>query len=347
MLQPFVLLPPMILAAVLVASGIAKFRHADDLAGWRDLGVPRIFLRPWLVRFHPWGELVLALALVVLGGVFGLLAATACLGLMCAYLWLVWRAVVRARRSDEDATCACFGSKRRLSSLTIVRNAWLALLALVAVAGIWTTPLFGGAIAAVNGEEWSWILGAFAAALTTALVLWSERDDIPVDAVPEHGAQISQPAGVASDLDYVRTRTPAVLVTLADGTVANLRGLSMRKPLLLMAVSMTCGACQTVIAAVPGWRMQLPEVDIRFLLRDPPGTSALVEAAEPQSLHDPDGNVRASILEWPTPTAVLLGIDGMLAGGPVSGSDQITSFVDDIRASLDELTTSAPPVHFP
>ena len=35
-----------------------------------------------------------------------------------------------------------------------------------------------------------------------------------------------------------------------------------------------------------------------------------------------------------TPSAVLLGADGLLAGGPVGGGDEVREFVDDIIAQL-------------
>ena len=90
---------------------------------------------------HPWGELVLAVALVVLGGVLGELAALAALALMAAYLWLV----VAAWRRGRDASCACFGARRPITVVTVVRNVWLTIVALVTVATIWTNPLLGGA----------------------------------------------------------------------------------------------------------------------------------------------------------------------------------------------------------
>ena len=59
----------------MVASAVGKLRRPDDLAGWAELGVPAAFRRDWLLRLHPWGELALGLALAVLGGALGLLAA--------------------------------------------------------------------------------------------------------------------------------------------------------------------------------------------------------------------------------------------------------------------------------
>lgn len=73
---------------------------------------------------------------------------------------------------------------------------------------------------------------------------------------------------------------------------------------------------------------------MRLLLRVPPGVGTLTELTEPQSLHDEAGYVSGSISDWPTPSALLLGIDGMLAGGPETGSDAIAAFVQDIHAAL-------------
>ena len=50
-------------------------------------------------------------------------------------------------------------------------------------------------------------------------------------------------------------------------------------------------------------------------------------------LHDPQGTL-ARIFGVGTPAAVLLGGDGLLAGGPVRGRDQVVDFVGDVRAEL-------------
>ena len=52
------------------------------------------------------------------------------------------------------------------------------------------------------------------------------------------------------------------------------------------------------------------------------------------SLHDPDGYARQSLDATATPAAVLLGADGLLAGGPVVGSEQIEGFVTDVLEVL-------------
>jgi hypothetical protein len=333
---PLSIVVPLILAGVLIASGIAKLRRPDDLASWADLGVPKVFQREWLRRFHPWGELALALSLALLGGPLGMTAALVALALMGAYLWLVWRAYLR----EPDSSCACFGSRAPITRRTIARNVWLTLLAAVAVAVIGASPLFGGAVAAIGPGDVLWVLAVAAAAVTAVLVVASEAT--PTAEAAENAGPASPAtmpvAGQERDdeLEYVRLRTPAVPVTLGDGTVVSLRDLAARKPILLLAVSPTCEPCSPVIEKIGEWRALLPEVDVRFLLTHEPGRSALTETTEPQSLHDPHKYVRDSIGRWNTPTAVLLGADGMLAGGPVTGFQDISDFVADVHDSLAE-----------
>lgn len=316
---------PLILAAVLIASAIGKFRHPDDISGWAEIGVPRPLRQEWLRRLHPWGELVLGVAVAVLGSILGVIAAIIAVLLMGAYTWLVVRTVMRT----EDASCACFGARKPVTRVTVVRNVWLTIVAIVAAGTVWATPLFGGAlVGAVLG--WQWLIGLAAAAATAAVILWPESA-APSPAPTEPPLVVS---GGDDDLDYVRTRTPAVPVSTADGTVHNLRTLAAQKPIVLLAVSPTCGACEAVIAKAPEWRKLLPEVDVRMLLRTAPQQGTMMELDEPQSLHDPEGYVSGSIQDWPTPTAVLLGMDGMLAGGPVIGIDDISEFIGDVYESL-------------
>jgi hypothetical protein len=320
---------PFILAGVFVASAVAKMRTPDDLVGWAELGVPKILRRQWLLRLHPWAEIALGAALVLLGGWLGFLAALVAVALMAAYLWLV----VRAKGRSDDASCACFGSKRRITGVTIIRNVWLLILAVAVASVIWTTPLLGGALAVALAGWWMPVLGAAVAAVTAALVLWpDERPTTAAAPVVESAADTAAP--VDGELDYIRTRTPAVPVVLADGTRINLRELTRSKPILMLAVSATCGSCSVVIDKAPGWRTLLPEVDVRLMFTHPHDNGRMKELTEPQSVHDVDHLISGSIKDWQVPTAVLFGIDGMLAGGPITGVREIDDFVDDIYESL-------------
>lgn len=339
--MPHVIAPGLIVAAVLLAGGIAKLRTPDDPAGWAELGVPAALRRPWLIRLHPIAELVLALALLLFGGILGVLAAGAATAVLLVYLVMVWR----ARRRTPDASCACFGTRRPITVRTLLRNGWLVLLSGALTAGIGATPALGGVLVAAV-QDWAWVAALGAVAVTCVLLHHSAGQSDPAAAAgtPASGsASVHGPVpasgsgGSAEDgelEEYLRTRTPAVPVQLGDGSTVNLRELSMRAPILLLAVSETCGACTPVIERADAYRELLPELSVRLLLRTAPDQSSLTSDREPQTVHDPDDYVRGSIADWPTPTAVLLGADGLLAGGPVTGEQAIEEFIADVYESL-------------
>lgn len=365
---PLVIALPLVLAVVFVGSGLGKLRHPESLVGWQRLGVPAPFRHRWLLAVHPWAELALGVVLAVLGGVPGMVVAVIATLLIAGYLVLVIRAV----RSGADATCGCFGAPAPVATATVLRNAWLLLLAAAAATVIGSAPVIGGALAqaAAGRGAWWWLVALVVAATTTWIILRAERPVASGSRVT--GAVVipgtvrrtrtggAEPAGAVSGTaavdaaptepdeqleDYIRTRTPAVPVTFGDGAAANLRSLAATEPVLLLAVSATCEYCVPVLEQVPRWRELLPEVSIRLLLTEPPEQTPLTETAEPRSLHDPEGLVSASIQDWATPTAVLLGADGMLAGGPVTGPDEVQGLVAEIDNALhpDRATIDAEP----
>ena len=307
---------------MLVTSAIGKLRDpARAAAGFAALKVPDALSSPFIVRAHPWVEIVVAVLLVVAGGRLAVAAAVVALALMLAYLWLV----VRAVRSPVDVDCACFGAwgSEHVTSRTVWRNAWLtamAALAVWAVLAVDTSVL--GHIGAAGA--WWWVFGLAATALTTVLVAGTRRESV------DEAADAGDLAVEAED--YLRTRTPAVPVTLGDGSMAHLRQLSSQRPQLLVYVSEGCGSCQQVIRAVPSWRERLPELDVRVMVRQTTDVSGLTSAVEPMSVHDTEGLVWDSLGIRGVPSAVLLGADGLLAGGPVLGG--VPEFVDDIHAEL-------------
>lgn len=317
--------PALLLGGVLIASGALKLRTPADLSEFQQLGVPVGLQRMWIARVHPWGELALGLALTLLGGWLGVAAAVVAAVLMGAYLALV----VRARAVTPDASCACFGSTKKITRVTVVRNAWFTVLAIAAVSTVWALPVWGGAAAAA-APDWAWIAFAAAAVLTTTLILWPDDEIAPASAAP---AAVRAADG-EEELDYIRSITPAVPVQLADGTTLTLRELSARRPMLVLAVSPTCGSCQETIESRERWRALLPELDIRLLLTQAPEGSELIDRTEPMSLHDPERWVSQSLGYHASPSAMLFGVDGLLAGGPVSGGANIRTFVGDIYESL-------------
>lgn len=317
-------LAPAVLAVVLVASAVGKLRAPRASAeAFRDLKVPAALSRGGVVAALPWAEIALALALLLVGGPLGVVAAVAALLLFTAYLGLV----VRALGFDVPVDCACFGefAPGRITRRTVVRNAWLVAVAALAVAdSTQGSPVV--ARVADGRAPWWWLAGAVAAALTTWLVAGREA--------PAEALEAATPVGDEEEHDYVRSRTPALPVTLGDGSETDLRQLSAERAQLLLFVSEGCGPCVEVIEAAPLWRDQLHQLDVRFVITADPDRSTLTSGDDPQTLHDPQYRLRESFGFRGTPTAVLLGADGLLAGGPVTGATAVPDFVADVAAEL-------------
>jgi hypothetical protein len=176
-------------------------------------------------------------------------------------------------------------------------------------------------VVAAIGVMW-WVVALAVAGVTVLLIV--HREDAAAREAPDH-----------DEADYLRSRTPAVPVTLGDGTVTTLRRLTQSSPILLLVVNDTCQSCQGVIDSVDRYRTLLPEVEVRFLLMTAPGFSRLTSAVEPQTVHDPERYVIDSLVDdLHTPTAFLFGRDGLLAGGPETGAGRIDAFVSDIYENL-------------
>jgi hypothetical protein len=320
---------PIILAVVLVVSAVGKLRAPRaSVEAFRDLHVPAPLSGAFAVRALPWAELVLAIALVAAGGWLGVAASVGALLLFGAYLWLV----ARALGFDRPVDCACFGefAPGRVTRRTVARNATLVVLAILggvdASAGVSVVQRI------TDGRApWWWLLAAGAAALTTYLIVArAGSSESELQATREIGA------GLGDDEleDYERTPTPAVTVVLGDGTETDLRRLSERRAQLLLFVSEGCGSCTEVIASTPQWREQVPELDIRHVVAQAPEDAAVTSAVEPRSVHDADYRVRDSFGMRGTPSALLLGVDGLLAGGPVTGVEAVQDFVREIMTQL-------------
>ncbi len=325
---------PLILAAVLGVSGIAKVRDDDDAArrSWADLGVPPRVNTRFLRRAHPWAEIALALALVGAPGWSAVVAAGAAVVLCVVYLVLIARAAARS----EPVACDCFGAAARtpVTGRTVARNTLLLGLAIGSV----IQAVRGGSplevLATAPSATWAWLAAVGLAALTTYLVLphTSELPQVPEPATP--------PAPEPADDDgaeYLRTLTPMTTLVAADGTHHDLVSMSARRAHLLLFVNPGCGGCAPVFEKVPAWQDRIPEVAIRLVVRQ-----ELTDLAAshpdwmPIALHDPDGLTARALRAISTPTAVLLGTDGMLAGGPVAGSEAVEHLVLDVVAELEQ-----------
>jgi Methylamine utilisation protein MauE len=314
---------PFIVATVFVASAVGKLADPRRAAQAFDaLNVPRSLARPWIRTAHPWAELVIALCLLITSGIPAVVTAIATTTLAVAYLVLI----VQALQGSEPTDCACFGVGRaeRVSRRTVLRSICFLVLS---GASVWVS-LYGRSPlqwAAEAGPDVWWLAALAVAAMMTALILHPSTSKSAMDT--EESNRDMDPD------DYERTEIPHVPVTMADGTVLSLRELAGSRPKLVIAVSGTCSSCLLTIEAADQWRRRLPEVDIHLLYasaNDP--TTAT--PSEPQKLYDPQRFAYEALRLRGTPSAVLLGADGMLAGGPVAGHDNISTFVADVEAEL-------------
>ena len=109
------------------------------------------------------------------------------------------------------------------------------------------------------------------------------------------------------------------------------------RPQLLVFLSSTCGACETV--ALRAARLdvsRLGPVEVSTVFTEPLGR-VFPRRCGPNGIpawFDVESGATDTFAHG-RPSAVLLGADGALAGGPVAGANDVATFVEDIVAELD------------
>ncbi|WP_425309461.1 MauE/DoxX family redox-associated membrane protein [Ammonicoccus fulvus] len=354
--MPASTVPALLLAVVLVVSGIAKARDGESVTeSFITLQLP-----PWLARsvapaLLPWGELVLAVALVVLGGWLGGLAAVAAVLLFAAYLWVI----ARALEFDHPVECGCLGRLGLgvVGPVTVVRNVlllglsvWTLIDQVVAGRSVLSRWLDAGS------ANWAW-LGAVAVSVVTAgLMVYAGKDrtettDAPAVAAAAPEAYAGEPGDdVETDPeDYERTPIPYLPLRRPDGTVVPMRTLAMDRARLLIMINPGCGSCVPVLDALPDFRRRVPQIGVHLMFFYP-------DAAEnpyvtPDMLGDEwfvdEDSVVSMTLQLASPSAFLLGTDGYFAGGPVVGRDDVLEFFDDVAAALADAPVPTEPEAVP
>ena len=331
---------PVLLALVLLVSGIAKLRAgAADEDAFVSLRLPA-----WLRAVHapavlPWAEIALAVALLVTGGVWQLVVAAAALVLFVLYAAIIARALGFA----EPVTCSCFGKLGlgAVDRFTLGRNLVLVAVAVAAVLDAVRHGSVLGRLRDAGGTGWGWVLALLVAAALGALVAHRSTAEQVAPAPPS----------TADDEGYLRrplpfgilTRTPppetGATAPLDPDDIVHLRDLvSLRgdglHPVLLVFLSLGCGPCLRVMDDLPAWARDNSYVTTiavpAFVSADFP-TPDLGEHV--RWLHDPDRTVAAAFGAG-YPTAVLVGADGVTAGGPVSGGEEVLAFLQDVHDEL-------------
>lgn len=331
------ILAPVVLVVVLAVSAVAKLRDPASLDdAFVQLRVPSPLGQPWLRRSVPWLELALAAGLLLPAPV-GVLAAVGSLALFAVYTVLI----ARAWRAPEEASCHCFGSLTtgRVSGWTVARNGVLLGVSALAVADAAARPPV--VVRLLDAGVAAWLVGAAVVALLVFTIV-HEPDAGPS---PEPAAV----SGVGEEgEEYVRLPIPYSRVTNAAGHKVTLRQLPARQAQLLVWVSVSCGSCQDVLARVEDWQRAMPEVGVRPVVTTPGALDERLPSLVDQVLVDDEQAL--SVFGWyGTPTAVLLGSDGLIAGGPVTGGPAVIELAEEmieqlVEARADAAVAAAAPV---
>jgi hypothetical protein len=301
-------------AGVLITSGALKIAApavAQERRFLASAGLPNT--PTWLLRAHPLAEVALGTSLLLFSGQPLQLVTLFVVGLFGFYLALV----VRVWLTDEVVSCACFGQAldQEVGLRVALRNAMLLGFGVLAAVSSWTGPTLRTMWAPAS--SW-WLVGVLAVLVLGWLMLpIAPKED-------ELG-------------DYLRSPIPGALVQAAEGHAVTLVELARLKAQLLLFLSKGCGSCDAIYAQIPEWRRRMPTVEVRIVIMGTPHPSfAEWTQANPNTLFDVKGEAKRTLAIRGTPSAVLLGADGLLAGGPVVGSEVTLTFAEDIVKQLAE-----------
>lgn len=144
-------------------------------------------------------------------------------------------------------------------------------------------------------------------------------------------------AAVSADPDdpeaYFREPIPAAVLLDHRGTPVLLRELAAEEPVLAIAVDCTCSSTRTTMPKLPEWADRLRNVKVILISTIHPSSLPQFEGLAERTYYD-YGTLAASAMGMQqSPAAVLLGADGLLAGGPVY-LEEIDEFVDAIESDL-------------
>lgn len=319
--------PFLLLAGVLLVSGAAKVSDRMATADmFTALRVP--FVPPAVgATALPYAEIVLGLALLLARGPLLVVASGVTLLLFTTY----WLLIARALTFDPPVSCACFGKLggHLVDGWTLARNTVLVGLSVVALVSAARGVDVLGGLADFTSTDVAWLCVVVIAVVLTWLVARSS-------AVSDHvGADAD-----ADALDYDREPIPYGVLENAEGRRWTLRELSSTRARLLVFLSPGCGPCERVGSRLDRWASELDDVVAVHAVYFVPhaGLPKLVHGTE-TTLFEPDMNVTRVFGGFGTPSAVLLGADGYLAGGPVSGEDPVETMVRDV---LDQVADAQP-----
>lgn len=354
-------LAPLTLAAVLVVSGLAKRPDPQSTRSMMTLlRLPSVIANGTVARLLPWGELAVAALLLTPWRWTYAVGAAAALLLFTAFLVIIGRAMT----FDPRPSCGCFGrvGDHRVNGKTLGRN--VLLVALAAVSG-WIA-LEGrsatGLVSDFTRGDWLWLLFALVLAAVALLILMppshrlsarqqrrqekeaarraEERSTTAAHAETERERELARAAALAGPqdeddgLEYERVAIPRGVLLDRAHEARDLRTLPREQAQLLVLVNCWCGPTMESIDRLAGWQERLPELGVQLVHTMKPWDEPRLAQPATGVWWDPGSQVYDALEAGASPAAVLLGMDGELAGGPVNGVEEIEQFVADIEEQL-------------
>ncbi len=297
---------PVLVAVVLLVAGVAKIRHRADTRGALGrFGFPPVVI-PTIALVLPWGEIAVAALLLLGGPLLFALGAAGALVLTGGFFFVV----ARAARKGETFECGCFGTwdHGRISPLLVIRNGALLAAAIataaLAVAGF---PGVSAMLAGATGADAQWAVMLAAAIGLTALFAAAGAS---ARSAP---TSLAEPPTQPDAQDATATE-----VVTASGAVTRLRDLALQHPQVIVFVRPGCGSCEDLLRDVEN--DQTGPVNVLFALS---GDRTVFETAHPglasRALYAVQA-ARSALGVSKTPAAVVIGLNGAIAAGPVSGA---------------------------
>ena len=333
---------PILLSITLLISGLAKLGAREGTQdAMRSLRLPLPTMHASVASVLPVTEIVLALAIWIPAPPLQVLLTGLVAALMLTYLVIIARALT----FEEQVHCSCFGTlaSPTVSRTTLVRNVLLSVLGLLA------------AVAAASGAMTTLLVQApmgligLGIALLIAIALTAATIGGSVAETDADAATAPAPAAADPDedelLDYERSPIPAAVLQQPDGRLITLTQLTAQRAALLVFVTEGCGPCERVLDHAEEWIGELEQtLQVRFVFSRPLDQlrERTTDRVEGHALHDLQFTARTALGGTSAPSAVLLGADGQLAGGPVNCGSAVIEFVQEIREQLAEAQSSDP-----
>lgn len=338
-----------LLSLTFLISGIAKL---VDLSGTRSalvsLQIPARALHPLFAVLTPVLEIAIAAAVWIPVWRLPVIASALALVMMTVFTVVI----ARALRFEDAVHCSCFGTlgSPTVTAGTLARNILLGLVALTSLLAA-LNGISAGALGAAEPLASLTLTLVLAVAATLAVLIRGGTDRLAGEA----GASAATAAAAhpprtdaGADLDaqaqdepgeYLRMPIPFAELNQPNGAAITLRDLAREQAVLLVSLSVGCGPCARLMPKIPAWRDALaPFVQVKPVFSNPPGglPNDVLESVNGDYLLDPERRTMWLMEMTGTPSAVLLGADQLVAGGPVSGRIEIEEFVGEIQEQLAE-----------